>query len=652
MREQVPDNGKPLPYGRCSERARVACSGGALLLLLSIALILSAPALLAQDRPIAVSVDATEAPRRLFHARLVVPAAPGPLTLVYPQWIPGEHGPTGPIADLAGLKITAAGQPLAWKRDDVNMYAFHVQVPAGADAVEVSLDYLSSPDLGGFSSAASATSQMAVLSWNTVLLYPQGKPSEALTFQADLRVPAGWKYGTALPIARESGERIEFAPASLATLVDSPVIAGANFRTVELSPGAPLPHYLHMAADTAAATELSPQLLTAYKQLVAETGALFGARHYRGYHFLLSLSDHVAHFGLEHHESSDDRVPEKTLIEDNLRKLNASLLPHEFTHSWNGKYRRPAGLATTDYQQPMRGELLWVYEGLTNYLGDILTPRCGLLSPEEFREALALDAARLDYESGRAWRPLQDTAVAAQVLYEARKDWADWRREVDYYPEGTLIWLEADTLIRTRSQGRRSLDDFCRRFHGGQGGPPEVKPYTFDDIVDALNAVEPYDWRTFLNSRLDSTAPHAPLGGIVGGGWRLVYNDVTPGFLRAREEEEKIIDMSFSLGLRLKEDGTITDIIRGLPADKAGMAPATKLIAVNGRQLDRKFFRAAVRAAKTSSEPLELLIQNGEYYKTFQLNYHDGEKYPHLERDSSKPDLLSEIIRQRAPSVQ
>ncbi|MBI3665416.1 MAG: M61 family metallopeptidase [Acidobacteria bacterium] len=606
----------------------------------------------AADPTITISVDATEAPRRIFHARLVFPAAPGPLTLQYPKWIPGEHSPTGPIADLAGLKITASVRPVAWKRDDVDMYAFHLEVPVGASAVEVALDFLSPPSAEGFSSAASATAQMTVLSWNTLLLYPEGKSSNGLTYKADLRVPAGWKYGTALPIAKESGDTIEFAPASLTTLVDSPVIAGRYFRTVDLSPGAAPAHYLHIGADSAAAAEISPLLVAAYRQLVAETGPLFGTRHYRSYHFLLSLSDHVAHFGLEHHESSDNRVPERTLIEDNLRKLNASLLPHEFTHSWNGKYRRPRGLATADYQEPMRGELLWVYEGLTNYLGDILAPRSGILTPEEFREALAIRAASLDLRSGRAWRPLADTAVAAQILYPARKDWADWRRSVDYYSEGTLLWLEADVLIRTRSQGRRSLDDFCRRFHGGQTGSPEVKPYTFDDIVAELNTVEPFDWRGFLNTRLNSTGSPAPLGGIEGSGWRLVYNDVALALIKAQEEEEKTIDLSYSMGLQLKEDGTITDVVRGLAADRAGVPPATQLMAVNGRRLSREFVRAAIRAAKTTSEPLELLVKNGEYYTAYRLDYHQGEKYPHLERDPARPDLLREIIRPRALPVQ
>jgi len=605
--------------------------------------------LAAADSPITLSVDASEAPRRIFHARLLIPASPGPLTLLYPKWIPGEHGPTGPISDLAGLKISASGKPIAWQRDPVDMYAFHCLVPAGASAVEVSLDYLSPAAGQGFTAGASATSQLTVLSWNQLLLYPKGKAASDLTYKADLRVPGGWKYGTALPIARESGDTVEFAPASLATLVDSPVLAGRHFRTVDLSPGAAEPHSLHVAADSAAAAELSPRLANNLRQLVAETGPLFGARHYRRYHFLLALSDHIAHFGLEHHESSDNRVPERTLVEENLRRMYASLLPHEMVHSWNGKHRRPHGLTTSDYHQPMLGELLWVYEGLTTYLGQVLAARSGWLSAEEFREDLALQAAALDNRSGRRWRPLIDTTVAAQILYGSRQDWGDYRRGVDFYPEGTLIWLEADALIRKLSQGRRSLDDFCRRFHGGQSGPPSVSPYSFEDLVAELNAVEPHDWGDFFNARLHSTSPRAPLGGIQAGGWRLVYKEALPALIKTVEEEEKIVDLSHSLGLKLKEDGAIIDLIPGLPAEKAGIAPATRLIAVDGRQFSRPVVRAAVQAAKTSAAPLELLVKNGEHYKTHRLEYQGGERYPHLERDPSHPDILSEIIRARAP---
>jgi predicted metalloprotease with PDZ domain len=605
---------------------------------------LALTSLCAQDAPVRISVDATDAPRRLFHVVMTVPVKAGPMTLLYPEWIPGEHGPTGPIANLVGLKVQAGELAIPWKRDNVNMYAFHIDVPAGVAALDVMFDFISPPEAGGFSSGSSATTQLAVLNWNQFLLYPQGVPPDKLQFQATLRVPNAWRYGTALRIKRESGNQIEFEPASLTTLVDSPVSTGLHYRTIELGAENGISHYLHLAADSDRATEMSPELIAQYKNLVAETGALFGSRHYRNYHFLFTLSDHVAHFGLEHHESSDDRLDERTLIDDGPRRVSASLLPHEFVHSWNGKYRRPAGLATGGFDAPMKGDLLWVYEGLTNYLGEILAPRSGLWSPEDYRESLADTAAMLDTESGRTWRPLEDTAIAAQILYGAGEDYSEYRRSVDYYPEGTLIWLEADVLIRRLSNGAKSLNDFCRAFYGGPGGAPALKTYTFEDVVTGLNSVQSHDWAEFLNTRLRSTGPHAPLGGLENGGWKLVYNGIRSDFWKANEERRKLIDLTYSIGLKVKEDGAIVDVAYGRPAQKAGVAPAAKLIAVNRRQFTPTVLREAVQKSVSSAEPLELLIKVGEFYEVHRIDYHGGEKYPHLERDPATADLLSAII--------
>ena len=592
-----------------------------------------------------LDVDATDVTRRLIHARLTLPVKPGALTLLYPQWIPGEHGPTGPIADLAGLKFSAGGAAIPWKRDSVNMFAIHLDVPAGVSSLDVSLDFISPPETGGFSSGSSATSEMAVLNWNQFLLYPSGTPTDQLNYQASLKVPRGWRYGTALPIATESGEHLEFKPSSLTTLIDSPVITGAHFRTVDLSPGSTPAHLLHIAADSDRATEITPDEVTHYRNLVKETGALFGARHYRDYHFLLSLSDHLAHFGLEHHESSDNRIGERSLVDDSLRRINSGLLPHEFTHSWNGKFRRPAGLTTPDYEKPMKGDLLWVYEGLTEYLGEILTPRSGLWTAEEFRDELASVAASLDTEAGRTWRPLQDTATAAQVLYAARQDYQDFRRSVDFYPEGTLIWLDADVTIRRLSEGKKSLNDFCRVFHGGEGGQPMVKPYTFEDVAAALNSVQPYDWTKFLRERLDSTSAHAPLAGVTESGWKLVYTDTPTTLWRDLEGEDKATNVIYSLGMVVKDDGTVEDVRVGSAAGKAGVAPSVKLIAVNNRKFSSTVLHDAITAAAKNSDPIELLIQDGEIFKTLRADYHAGERYPHLVRDESKPDLLSQIIK-------
>ena len=380
-------------------------------------------------------------------------------------------------------------------------------------------------------------------------------------------------------------------------------------------------------------------------------GALFGARHYRAYHFLLTLSDHVAHFGLEHHESSDNRQGEKYLIDADSLKLKAGLLPHEMAHSWNGKYRRPAGLATPDFQQPMHGELLWVYEGLTDYLGEVLAARCGLWTDEDFRQRLALEAARLDRQPGRTWRPLVDTTVAAQLLYDARKEGSAWRRGVDFYPEGALIWLEADVLIRRQSQGRRSLNDFCQKLlRRRRAARPALSLTPFDDVLAALNEVAPHDWRQFFQERVYATAPRAPLGGIENAGWRLVYSNTVPDLLKSAESDQKFTDLRFSLGLTIKEGGAVQDVIPGSPADKAGVGAAMKLVAVNGRRWTPDLLRTAVKAARTNTAPIELLVENEDYFKSCKLDYHEGEKYPRLERDAAKPDLLKDILKPLTPA--
>ncbi|MDI1446840.1 hypothetical protein [Polyangium sp. 6x1] len=600
---------------------------------------------------IRLSVDLSEAPRRIFHARLVIPATPGPLTLVYPKWIPGEHGPTGPIENLVGLKFTAAGKTLAWRRDDVDMYAFHLEAPAGANALEVELDYVS-PSQADQGSTASA--QLAVLNWNQVLLSPKGRAPGELTYAATLRLPAGWKFGTALPVAKQSGETIEFAPVSLTTLVDSPVLGGAHFRTIPLRVSGLPSHQIDMAGDSESALEMPASMVENCGRLVAEANALFGTHPYRSYRFLLSLSDHVGGFlGLEHHESSDNRTPERSLRTDGLRQLTGNVLAHEFVHAWNGKYRRPAGLATPDFEQPMKGNLLWVYEGLTEHLGNVLSARSGLYTPEEFREDLASAAATLDRaRPGRTWRPLADTAVSAQVLYNAPGAWISWRRGTDFYNEGLLIWLEADGIIRRQTQNRRSLDDFLRRFYGGSNGVPGLEPYTLDELVSALQAVAPYDWKGFFDARLSSTSPRAPLGGIEASGWKLTYTDKPNEIAEVIDREyRRVADFSYSIGLRVRtrnEDGQILDAVHGMPAARAGLAPGMKLIAVNGRQWSADELRSALRTAKKTRKPLELLVENAGFYRTYFVNYTEGEKYPHLVRDASRPDLLREIIKPRA----
>lgn len=621
-----------------------------LMLALALALacpLVTAPRLQAADMaPIRLEVDAREAPRKIFHTKLWIPAVPGPMTLLYPKWIPGEHGPTGPIADVAGLHIRAGGQTIVWTRDPVEMYAIRCTVPAGASEIEVSLDYLSPAAPSGFSSGASATAALTVISWNQLLLYPKGMEADRLQYAPSLRLPAGWSHATALAPGAPGADPIRFAPVSLTTLVDSPVLAGAHFRTIALSDGAPA-HRLNVAADSAAALEIRPQDLESYRRLVRETGALFGARHYRHYDFLLTLSDFVAHFGLEHHESSDDRVPERSFVDDDKWRANLSgLLPHEMVHSWNGKYRRPAGLMPGHFDEPMYGELLWVYEGLTEYLGEILTARTGMLNQDEYRESLATTAAEMQATRGRSWRPLSDTAVEAQILYNARPDWAWYRRGTDFYPESSLLWLEADTLIRARSGGKKSLDDFCRLFYG-KSGPPAVAPYTADDVYAALNQILPYDWKGFWTERLTRTIPDAPFEGIVASGWKLSWSETATTMLKSREEAGKVVDVRFSIGIEVAEDGTIPDVVPDSPAAKAGAGPGMRLVAVNGRRWSKETLHDAVRASKTT--PVELLLENGDSFATYRLDYTGGERFPILERDGAKADLLTQIIQPLVP---
>ncbi len=599
--------------------------------------------------PIKLFVDETDAPRKILHAEMTIPAAPGPMTLLYPKWIPGEHSPSGPIDNLAGLIITANGQPVPWQRDDVNMFAFHLTVPAGASSLEVKCDFLATAAAAGFSAGASTSANLAMLSWNEVVLYPEGHASSEITITPSVKLPAGWQYGTALTKTSGSGEAASFETVTLEKLVDSPLLAGKYFKEFPLAPEVTPKHYLDLVADGPEDLKIKPEALAAFGKLVLETGALYKSRHFESYHFLVTLSDQVAHFGLEHHQSSDDRVPEKTFLDDNLSLLAADLLPHEFTHSWNGKYRRPAGLATGNYEDPMKGNLLWVYEGLTQYLGDVLAARSGIETAAQYRDELAVTAATLDARPGRTWRDLQDTATAAQTLYTANSQWDNWRRNVDYYPEGELVWLDADTTIRRLSKNKKSLNDFCARFHGlGGNTAPKVVPYTFDDVVENLNAVEPYDWAGFLKERLTSKSPHAPLGGVEAGGYRLVFNDTANPTLEAVAAVGSGTTAWWSIGLRAGNDGRIEDVLVGSPAYKAGLGPTMQIIAVNGRQYTGALLNDAITAAKGTSEAIELIVVNTGYYKTVRIEYHDGLRYPHLERVEGTPDRLDEIL---APMV-
>ena len=605
-----------------------------------------------------IEVDAREAPRGIIKSHLHLPVRPGPLTLVYPQWIPGRHSPSGPITSLGGLRFSVGGAPLAWRRDDIDMYAFHLIVPPGASWLDADLELLRTPQLEGtvqgLEAPRTSTAALAVIEWNEFVLYPQGAASDTLNYAAAIRVPADWRTASAL---RPSGTSASgagltrFEPVSLTTLVDSPLQMARFARHFDLG-GEPAVS-LELAGDSATALTMSPEVEEHYRALVREARALFGATHYGRYTFLWSLTDRIMPDGLEHHESSDNRSPLRALLDEDLRRVEAALLPHEYTHSWNGKYRRPVGLATPDYQTPMRGELLWVYEGLTEYLGDVLTARSGLWSLQDFRDEWARIAASMDAHRGREWRSLQDATIAGQLLYAQGTSWAArLRRQDDFYQESALLWLEADTLIRKLSNGQRRLDDFCAAFHGAPGGLPQVKTYTFDAMIAALNAVQPYDWRSFWNQRLTRVRKGAPLEGLAASGWHLDYNSVPSAIVRGHESEDQATNLQYSLGFVVSNDsGVISDVVPGSPADLAGTAPGSTLVAVNGRKWSKEVMSDALIASRSDVNSMTLLVETNDEYRTLQLPYHGGPRYPTLVRNAGTEDLLSAIGHSQAPAA-
>jgi predicted metalloprotease with PDZ domain len=595
--------------------------------------------------PIRLTVDATRAPQRLYQVHMVMPAAPGPMTLYYPKWIQGAHAPVGPINNFNGLKITTNGKTVPWQRDALDVFTFHLVVPAGAQQLEVSFDYLEpGTDFG------SVTDKLLVLNWYQVVLYPAGTPAAQINFKATLQLPAGWKFGTALPVESQSGSEVVFETVALDRLLDSPLVAGEYYRAIDLTPpGEPIHHEIDMVADSEAALAMSPEIRKAFTNLVAESGKLFGARHYRTYHFLLTLSDHTPHFGVEHHESNDSRLAERVFLSPTGSVDAGGLLAHEFAHSWSGKFRRPKGISAADYQIPLQTELLWVYEGNTSYLGDLLAARSGLWAPDDYRQALASYAANLGPgRPGRTWRPLADTATAVAGTFRGGPNpegWLSWRRGLDYYEEGELLWLEAATIIQEQSHGQKSLEDFFHLFYGGANNGPELKPYMFDELMQMLDQVVKYDWAGFWNERLNSTSAEAPLTGITASGWKLSF---TPEVPRAGRISRGITDTTFSIGLNLTKEGQVTDAIFGGLAFNAGIAPGMRIAAVNGRVFTPEILDDAIKASKDADRPIELLVIADDYYKTAKIDYHGGLRYPHLVRIAERPDYLETLLKPEA----
>ena len=598
-------------------------------------------------------VDATDLDRKIFRVRESIPVGgPGPFTILYPKWLTATHGPGGPIANLAGLVISASGQPLEWTRDSVEMTAFHLIVPDGATSLDLEFQFLSPADPR--SGDLAITQEMLSLEWYKVVLYPAGYYVSRIQVEPTVKLPEGWRFGTALETASSAEGTTTFKPVSLDTLVDSPILAGRYYEQVDLDPGAGAPVRLNVVADQPKFLKIGPEALAALRSLVQQADRLFGSRHFDHYDFLLALSDKLSGGGVEHHRSSENITLPRYFTDWGKSVITRDLLPHEYVHSWNGKFRRPADHWAPDFNVPMRESLLWVYEGQTDFWGKVIETRSGFLSKQQALDLLAFEAATMDDRPGRSWRTLQDTTnepiihAAQSGFNEPTIQWGSWERKQDYYWEGVLIWLDADTLIRARSNGRKSLDDFARAFFGIDDGSYATVTYTFDDVVKALNEVMPYDWAAFLHSRLDGHGPRAPLDGITRGGYRLVYTEEESDFYHSGERPRKVANFDFSLGFVVDRDATLSDVAWDSPAFTAGLTDGTQIIAVDGFAYEDDRLRDAVKdAAKPGAAPINLLVRRGDRYSTVCLDYHGGLRYPHLERIAGTPALLDDILAPR-----
>lgn len=592
---------------------------------------------------IVLKVDASNFAQQIFRVRQTIPAKPGKLTLLYPQWVVANHGPSGALNQFAGLKASANGKPLDWKRDPLNVWAFAIDVPADATAVDVEFQYLSPIEAN--QGRTTFTADILGVQWQSLALYPAGYRSRNITVQPNLTVPPGWQFGSALETAARNGDEIAFKPLDLETLLDSPLFAGRHFRRVDLDPGAKVPVHLNMVADSAEQLAATPEQIAPHRALIQQAYKLFASKHYRHYDFLFAISDEFGGIGREHHESSENGVKLGYFTEWAKYEARRELLSHEFVHSWNGKFRRPDGQDVPNFNTPLDNSLLWVYEGQTQYWGAVLAARSGLIKPENTRDLLAASAARLDNVKGREWRAVQDTTYDPIVNARRPQVWNNWQRGEDYYQEGQLIWLDADTRIRELSKGKRSLDDFARAFFGVDDGARVAKYYTFDELVAALNAVQPYDWAAFLRSRVDGHGPGAPLDGLARAGWKLVYAEQQTPFLKAQEELSKSANFQYSLGFSVGAEGKLEAFMWEGVGFQAGMSGGSTLLAVNGRAYKPEVLRAAVTAAKDGKEPIQLLVKKGGLYHTYALDYHGGLKYPRLERIQGTPDRLEAILK-------
>ncbi len=592
---------------------------------------------------IALHVDASNLSQQIFSMRLSMPARPGPMTLLYPQWAPGNHGPNIPLTQLAGLKFSAGGKPLEWTRDPVQVHAFHVTVPEGATELVAEYQFLSPLDTS--QGRITMTDDILGVQWQSVALYPAGYHARRITVQPTLTLPAGWQFASSLAVESRTGDEVRFKPHDLDTLVDSPLFAGRYFKRIDLAPGARNPVMLNVVADNPESLEAKPEQVALHRAMVDQAVKLFGSRHYKQYDFLFAISDEFSGIGREHQQSSENGVRLGYFTDWGRNEAGRELLPHEFVHSWNGKFRRPAGQDVANFNTPLQNELLWVYEGQTQFWGKVLAARSGLVSQNHAREALAIDAARYDNTQGRDWRAVQDTVNDPIINGRKPIGWGNWQRSEDYYTEGMLIWLDVDSKIRELSGDKRSLEDFARAFFGIEDGSIDAVYYTFDDVVAALGKVQKFDWAPFLRARLDGHGPGAPLDGIRRAGWKLVYADTPSNAVRALEERSRSADFSYSLGFSVRSNGDVTGVVWDGVGFRAGLAANTTIVAVNNRAYKGDVLKAAVRANKDGKAPIALLVRKGDNLRTITLDYRDGLRYPKLERIPGTRDRLDALFK-------
>ncbi|SFW75815.1 Predicted metalloprotease, contains C-terminal PDZ domain [Luteibacter sp. UNCMF366Tsu5.1] len=601
-----------------------------------------APQDVAYNGTLKIAVDATDLDHRIFRVKETIPAQPGPLTLLFPEWIPGHHSPSGPIDQFAGLVVKAGGQRVEWTRDEYNVYAFHVNVPAGASSVDVEFQTLTPQD--SRQGRIVMTPDIVNVQWNQVSLYPAGYRADRIQVEASVKLPTGFQFGTALEQAGKDGDTVSFKAIDYDDLVDSPIFAGRYFKRVDLDPNGRSPVHLNIVADNAKALEIKPDALDIHRKLVQQMDKLYGARHYNHYDFLLALTDKLGGIGLEHHRSSENSASPNYFTEWDKSWLGRDLLAHEYNHSWDGKYRRGADLATPNFNVPMGDSLLWVYEGQTQFWGNVVAARAGLLSQDQARDMLALVAATYDKgRPGLSWRNIQDTTNDPTIAQRRPLSYRNYQMSEDYYSGGQMIWLDVDTKLRELTKNKRSLDDFAKAFFGMKDGDWKVNPYTFEDVASTLNGIAPYDWAKYLRERVDGHK--GDLEGIERGGWKLVYNDKPSDAVKGIESRRHYTDLTYSAGFAVSSKGDIADVRWDGPAFNAGLSPGMHIVAVNNKEFDGDALKDAVTAAKTDKAPIELLVKNFDQYKTIKIDYHEGLKYPHLERVSGKPDWIGELYK-------